>query len=801
MLVSLRWLRDYVNVSLPVEELVERLTMTGLEVEGLQKANSALQRVVTARVEAVSAHPHADRLRLCRVSDGSRTYQVVCGAPNAAAGIIVPFALPGAELSSGMTLREVTIRGELSQGMLCSQKELGLGDDASGLWLLAEQTPVGVPLTEALGLEDELLDISITPNRGDCLSLIGIAREVAAICGEPLRYPEINLREEGPPVGELTSVTVDDPVGCPRYAARVVRGITVAPSPAWLRNRLEAVGLRSINNVVDVTNYVLMELGQPLHAFDFDLLAEHRIVVRRAKAGEQFVTLDGVARSLFDDTLLICDGQGPVAVGGIMGGLNSEIRPETRHVLLESAHFQPEGVRRSSKKLGLRTEASYRFERGVDPEGSIRALDRAAELIADLGQGEIAAGRVDVYPQPFVGPRLSLRVERTNRFLGTQLDAGQMAEVLRRIEMQVEQTEEDCLTVTAPSFRPDITREVDLTEEIARLVGYDQVPVTAPTAGVEAAPLDPRMRARLEVKELLAGAGFFEVLNYSFIAEAALSKLQLPPEDRRLQPIAIMNPLSEEQGVMRTTLLAGVLQTAQYNFDRGNDDLRLFELSKVFLRNVSEVLPEECQQLAGVMAGRRHPHLLYGGRDEVDYTDVKGVVEEILRLFYLDGVRYTAQDLPPYLDPACAATANRAGETLAAFGKLHPQVQEAFDLKDPVFVFELDFDKIYALRSSQPLFHALPKYPSVTRDLAIIVEEHLLVQEPLDLILRQQQPLLEDVTIFDIYKDPQLGRGRKSIGYRLVYRALDRNLTDEEVNEIHGRLVAEVLETFQATLR
>jgi len=801
MIISLKWLQNYVDLALTTEQLLDRLTMVGLEVEGVHKPNPELQRVVTVRLERVAAHPQADRLQLCSVSDGRTTYRVVCGAPNLQIGSVAPLALPGAKLASGMILQESRIRGELSQGMLCSAKELGVGEDAGGIWLLPPDTPVGVPVSELLGKDDVILEIGVTPNRGDCLSVIGVAREVSAICGSPLRYPEITLQETGPDIAALSSVTIDDPVGCPRYAARLVRDVKVGPSPAWLRDKLEAVGLRSINNIVDVTNFIMMEMGQPLHAFDFDLLAEHRIVVRRARQDERFTTLDGIQRVLFDDTLLICDGKGPVAVAGIMGGLDSEIKGETTRVLIESAHFQPQSIRRTSKKLGLRSESSFRFERGVDPVGLIRALDRAAQLMAEVGGGEVHKGRLDVYPNPITPPVLTLRVDRANRFLGTRLEASEMADVLRRIEMQVSEIDSKNLQVVPPLFRPDITREVDLAEEVVRLVGYNKVPVTAPLAAVKAAPFDPHLRARQEVKYFLQSAGFFEVLNYSFISYDSMLKLQLPAEDRRLDVIRLMNPLSEEQAVMRTSLIPGLLQTAGYNFDHGNDDLRIFELSKVFLATPGANLPEERHQLAGAMAGRRIPDLLYGGKEELDYTDVKGIGESLLSIFCLENISFRAEDLPPYLDPNLAASIYCNGRQIGFLGRIDPGVQEAFDLKHVVYIFEFDFDQVFDLRSPSPLFRPLPKFPSVIRDMAIIVDENLTVQEPLDFIEDQNEPLLERVEVFDIFKSKQLGEAKRSIGYRLVYRAADRNLTDEEVNDIHSCLAEKVLAKFQATLR
>ncbi|MFP5213912.1 MAG: phenylalanine--tRNA ligase subunit beta [Acidobacteriota bacterium] len=801
MIVSQKWLRNYVDCNLPVEDLAHRLTMAGLEVDALTPLYPHLKGVVTARLESFENHPKADRLHLCTVSSGGESYRVVCGATNLVAGSIVALALPGAEMANGMVVKEAQIRGQNSQGMLCSQKELGVGEDADGIWLLPAETQVGVPLSEAINADDMLIEIGITPNRGDCLSMIGVAREVSAICSSPLRYPDVTHPENGTSIESLSSVTIDDPVGCPRYAARIVKGVTIGPSPEWLREALSAVGIRSINNIVDVTNFVMMELGQPLHAFDFETLRERRIVVRRAAEGERFTTLDGVERKLFADTLLICDGMGPVAIAGIMGGLDSEITEKTHDVLIESAYFDPLCIRRSSKKLGLRSESSYRFERGIDPNGVVRALDRAAQLMAKLGGGEIVGGRIDNYPTKIEPLTLTLRVERTNRFLGRPLAASEMASLLRSIEMGVEETGADQLRVTVPTFRPDITREVDLSEEVARLSGYDDVPVTYPMAAMETAPMDPHMRARLDAKSALTAAGFFEVLTYSFISLDSLKKLRFAEGDPRLDPVRVKNPLSEEQGVMRTSLVPGLLQTVRHNFGHRNDDLRLFELSKVFLPRVGESLPAEPHHLTGIMTGRRSSDPLYGGEDLVDYADVKGVVEAVLDLFHLGEVRFEARDLPPYLDDCWAASIVHGGEIVGVLGRLHADVEESFDLKRPVFAFELYFDRLFAHSGARPMFSSLPKFPSVSRDMALIVEMGLSAREVLDFIADQREPLVESVEIFDIYRNPAMGEGKKSLGYRLVYRASDRSLTDEEVNGVHGGLVDKVLKKFQAVLR
>jgi phenylalanyl-tRNA synthetase beta chain len=800
MLVSVKWLRDYVDFNLNVTELGERLTMVGLELDGLETRPVTLRQVITARVQSICRHPQADRLQLCEVSTGNRSYRVVCGAPNVTASALVALALPGAILPSGTSIVESSIRGELSQGMLCSQRELGLGEDASGIWLLPPDTRVGVPLADALGIGDTVMDISVTPNRSDCLSVVGIAREVAAICGVSLQYPPAICDETGPRADSLGDVTIEDAEGCPRYTARVLEGVRIGPSPEWLQSRLASAGVRSINNIVDVTNYVMLELGQPLHAFDFDQLAEHRIVVRRARPGEHFTTLDGVDRELHPDTLLICDGERPVAIAGLMGGLNSEITAGTTRVFLESAYFQPQGIRRTSKKLGLRTESSYRFERGVDPEGVIRAVDRAAQLMLEVGGGRMAMGRIDVYPVPITQPVLILRADRANRFLGTQLTRGQMAEILTGIEMQVESLDDDRLQVVPPSFRQDVTREVDLMEEIARLAGYNTIASTYPQASVYAELPDAHLVSREAVRELLAGFGFAEAITYSFISEASLAQLRLPGEDRRTRPLRLQNPLSEDQAVMRTSLMPGLLATTRRNLDYRNMNLRIYELSKVFLATQEE-LPEERYCLAGFMTGMRNPQLLYAGEDSLEYVDVKGVVEALLGSFHIQGCRYLTEPLEPYLDPWTAAAIFHGSQRLGALGRLHPEVQRDWDLKTPVFLFELDYDLLFQLRGKPPLYRPLPKFPSVTRDMALVVDVGLPVQRPMDFVVDQREPLLEQVEVFDLYRHAQLGKEKKSVGYRLVYRAPDRNLTDEEVNSIHAGLVEKVLAAFQATLR
>ncbi len=801
MLISLNWLREYVDCPLAPQELGDRLTMAGLELEALWHRYPYLKDVITVRIDAVEPHPNADRLSICSVSNGSKMYKVVCGAPNVRNGEIAPLATAGAELPGG-TVCEAVVRGESSQGMLCSEKELGLGDDQSGIWVLPADTPVGVALDTVLGIDDMLMGIGITPNRGDCLSMIGIAREVAAICGNSVKYPATYVEETGPPIEESTSVTIDDPEGCPRYSARLIRGVKIGPSPDWLRSRIEAVGMRSINNIVDVTNFIMIELGQPLHAFDFNRLREHRIVVRKAAAGEKFTTLDGTERDLPEGAVMICDGAGPVAIGGIMGGLNSEISPDTMDVLIESAYFQPNSIRKTSRRLGLKTESSYRFERGTDPEGVLRALDRAARLMRDVAGGTVSAGRIDAYPRPHTAPVLTLRVDSTNGFLGTSLTGPEMKKILESIEMRVDEIDGEgkILRVIPPSFRGDITREVDLAEEVARLSGYDSIPVTSPTGAIESAPLDSHQKARRDLKRMLAGAGFFEVINYSFISQEAIKKLRLPEADPLVETVRLKNPLSDEQAVMRTSLMPGLLQNAQYNFDRRNENVRIFELSKVFLPGKGELLANEPHHIAGLMAGARVAQLIYSSGEEIDYTDIKGAVESILEFFRIEGARFRAEELPPWLDPYSSASVYIGSERIGELGRAHQEVEEAFDLRRPVFLFRLDFDRLFELSGPSSSFKGLPKFPAVVRDMALVADQGLPVEKPLDYISSINEPLLESVEIFDIFRSEQLG-DKKSVGYRLTYRAADRSLTDEEINTVHDKMVKKVVEKFGVSLR
>ncbi|MFP3869279.1 MAG: phenylalanine--tRNA ligase subunit beta [Syntrophobacteria bacterium] len=801
MLVSLTWLRNFVQCDAPPDEIAHRLTMAGLEVEGINTHEFGLERVVVARIHRMEKHPTSHRLHVCQVQASGRMHQVVCGAPNVAEGKLVALALEGARLANGSEIRPVEIGGVLSEGMLCSESELGLGEEASTIMILPAHLGTGTPLAEALELEDVILDIGVTPNRPDCLSVAGLAREVAAVFGLPWSPPAVSLAEGDNRVEALASVTIEDPDLCPRYAARVVQNITIRQSPLWLRQRLESHNVRAINNIVDVTNYVMFELGQPLHAFDYHQLDGHRIVVRRAEPAETFVTLDGQSRQLNQDMLLICDASRGVALAGIMGGLNSEITDQTTTVLIESAYFHPASVRRTARTLGISTESSYRFERGVDPEGVITALDRAAQIMAELGDGKLAAGLLDVYPAPVHRETLRLRVSRANRFLGTNLSMEEIRRHLESIQLKVRSSGEDVLEVDSASFRPDLTREVDLIEEVARLAGYDRIPSTVPLARVTSAKPPADRTIRQQAKEILVSLGFCEIISYSFISRRAIELLRLADGDRRRRLLPLRNPLSEEQAVMRTSLVPGMLETAAANQRRNNYNLRLFELGKIFFPRGSKELPEERFNLCGLLCGLRRPAAWNEPSVKCDYFDIKGAVEALMVGLGVGDPRWSVHAPATYLRPqACIRIL--AGDTyLGDLGEIHPSVAQAFQLKGPLYVFDLDFDLLVEKATMGKRFQPLPRFPAVARDLAIILPESVTAQHLLEFLEKNRPQYAESITLFDHYRGAQVGDGMKSLGLRITYRSSESSLTDQEVNEIHTALTQMVVTAFQARLR
>lgn len=801
MKVSLSWLRDYVQISMGVEDLAHLLTMAGLEVEGVASTGEGFDQVVVAEILAVRRHPNADRLSLVEVTTGKETYSIVCGATNIRPGQRVPLALVGSKLPNGVQIKRSKIRGEVSEGMLCSEIELGLGQDAKGILILSPDAPLGANLGEALGFKDTVLDIAVTPNRPDCLSVMGIAREIAALTHQRLRYPDTSIEGEGGEIHRRTSVTILDPDLCPRYVARMIEGVHVAPSPSWLKDRLEKVGLRSINNVVDVTNYVMLECGQPLHAFDFDLLEEGRIVVRRAKEGESFTTLDGVKRILDAEMLMICDGVKPVAIAGVMGGLNSEIRGETKTVLLESACFDPGSNRRTSKKLGLETEASYRFGRGVDYGGCLKAANRAARLIQELAGGRIVEGAVDAYPRPMSPKPIRLSVAKTNRILGTEISREDVKTYLESLEITVQPEDDETFVVVPPSFRGDLEREIDLVEEIARLNGYERIPVTLPRGEPSAEPKPRELSLEQRAMEVLLHYGYHEVITYSFTSPDALDRIKLPPEDFRRRQIRILNPLTEDLSLLRTTLIPGLLETARYNFSRKNLNLRLFELKRVFWPAEGKKLPQEPKSLAGLATGLVEEPSWASTQRHIDFYDVKGLVQDLLETLQVQGVTFRRTGEVPYLHPGKAVEVLSGEVVLGVLGEAHPEVLARYELEGKVFLFDLDFEKIVQRTTAAKRFQPLPKFPAVYRDLSLIVEEEIEVERLAEAIRSSREPFVDEIVLFDLYRGAPIPAGKKGVSYRIRYQAADRTLTDGEVNRSHERILSRLREMFQAQLR
>lgn len=801
MIVSYNWLKEFVDVDLSPSELSDMLTMLGLEVERVEQRLTEFDSVVVALVQEKMQHPNADKLSLCKVNNGRDVLDVVCGAQNFKQGDKVALAQIGTVLPGDFKIKRSKIRGAESCGMLCSEKELGLADESAGIMVLPGDAPLGVPLFDALGMKDVIFEIGLTPNRADCLSVVGIAREIAAKLGKRIHYPPLDLHESAEPATDFASVVIEDPELCPRYAARYIAGCTIAPSPAWLVERLKAVGMRSINNVVDVTNYVLMELGHPLHAFDHDRLAGGRIVVRKAADGEKFTTLDDQERLLAADDLTICDGQRAVALAGIMGGQNSEIAPNTTNILLESAYFNPSAIRRTSKRLGIHSESSHRFERGADIDAVPKALDRAASLIAQLAGGRIARGSIDIYPTP-VSPRtIQLREERVEQILGVAVSSGQISSILTGLDCSVEAAGTGILRVTVPTYRVDLEREIDLVEEVARMVGYDNIPVTMPMARVFSDRPLPHQRLERSIRDLMVSLGFNEVINFSFSSVAANEQMLIPGDDHRFRQVKLLNPLVEEHAAMRTSLLPGLLETSARNMSYKLFNQRIFELRRVYLVKPDRESPEEPLLLGGLMSGLRASEGWNQDKSSLDFYDAKGVVESLFESLRLDRVTFEVKGLEPFYHPGKACTLYCAGERIGSLGELHPTVLSRFGLEKQAYYFELDLERLLHRLRDHHAVVAPSRYPDTTRDIAMLLADDVPAIAVLDCIYGMKAKEIENVSLFDVYTGEHVPEGQKSIAVRIRYRLSDRTLTDDEVTRVHQRVISTLVNGLMAVIR
>jgi phenylalanyl-tRNA synthetase beta chain len=802
MRISLQWLSEYVDIDRTPQELGRLLTMNGLEVEAVEPLGHSLEGVVVGKLLTVEPHPSADRLALCQVDAGREKVQVVCSAPNLMAGAAVPVALPGVKLPDGSVIAESRIREVLSQGMLLAEDEMGLTDDHSGVMLLDGEWEPGTPVVHALGLPDWILEIDITPNRPDCACVLGIAREIAAATAKKLKRPETQVTWGGPSVDELSGVTILDPLGCPRYAAGVVQGVRLGPSPFWMRFRLHASGVRSINNIVDVTNYVMMEMNQPLHAFDYHRLREHRIVVRRAEPGERFTTLDGQTHILTEDTLLICDGQRPVAVAGIMGGLNSEIFEGTEDVLLESAFFDPITIRRGSKGLGLSTEASYRFERGTDVEGVPTALNRALGLLSALTGGSIATGVVDNYPRQWKAPEILLSTEKTNRFLGTHLSMQDMVDHLRSLELVAQEVDADQMRVIPPAFRVDLGRDVDLMEEVARLSGYDNVPVTYPEVRPSEERPMPELVLRDRARDILVGMGFTEVITYSFVSPHSGRVLGIDGETGLGDAVKIMNPLSVEQSVMRTSLLPGIMETIAYNTVRGMEGLKIFEWGKVFIAREGEAQPLEKTCLIAATTDPYEPKTWYREARSADFYDIKGTVEGLLDTLRLHHAQYRKGAAADVYDPGASAGIYCGEERIGSVGRLSAKVATEYEFSQSnIFLFELEVPVLLKHIPAIIQCTSLARYPAVIRDISLVVNRNVECATIMQLMEQEGGDLVESVELFDMYEGGNLKPSERALGFRICYRSKQGTLEGTEVNRLHESVVRKVREQTGGRLR
>ena len=771
--------------------------MLGIEVESVKELGAALQDVVVGKVNSIRPHPNADKLVLCQVDIGEQdALQIVCGAPNVCEGMFAPVATIGAELPNGITIKQAKLRGEESHGMLCSEKELGISEDASGLMELSSEISVGTSLAKALGLGDTVFELEITPNRPDCLSMIGVAREIRAETGNELKLPEVNIQENDTDITEVTSVMIDAPNLCPRYAARVIRGVKIGESPAWLKQRLESVGIGIINNIVDATNFVLMEYGQPLHAFDYHKLGENRIVVRRAAEGEQITTLDEEDRKLTPDMLVIADANKPVALAGVMGGYDSEITETTCDVLLESANFQPASIRATVKKLGMHTEASYRFERGADPEAVIPALDRAAQLIVELAGGTVCEGTVDVYPGRSELLKIQLRPDRVNFILGTSLEAAEIEQILYRLGFGIEtsQSEDNSYQVTVPTFRGDITREIDLIEEIARVHGYDNIPTTPPKGDIPVPVPDISVEVRKRIKQFLLGSGMMEAVNYSFNHPNSFDKIRLAEDNPLRDALKLRNPLSPEMSILRTTLLPSLLDNAQHNHNHQINNIALFEISSVFMRG------EEPGRVAGILAGEIGGGVYGNPYKNPDFFDIKGIVERLLEVCCIADYAFQKTEEPTF-HPGRNAAVSFGNTLIGILGEAHPEVLGNYELPYKAYLFELDLEALADAADFSKRFEPIPIYPSVQRDLAIVVDVDMQSDTPIELIYSTGGDLVESVRLFDVYVGDQVSEGKKSLAYTITYHSATETLTDKAVNDLHDKVVKRLSQELSAELR
>ena len=800
MRISINWLKDYVDIDLTAEELAERMTMLGLEIEAVEAPGAAITNVVVGQIESIEPHPNADKVVVCKTRVGEdEPLQIICGAKNMKVGDKVPTALLGAKLAGGFEIKQRPMRGVESFGMMCAADELGLGDDHSGLIIMDPNLPVGADAKPYLGLDDVIFDIEVIPNRGDWASMIGVARELAALLGTELRLPEASVEEAGPAVDSLSSVTNEAPDFCPRYLGRVMQGVKIGPSPQWLCNRLIAAGMRPINNVVDVTNYVLLETGHPLHAFDYDLLAENRIVVRRATEGEPMKTLDGQARTLTGEMLVIADAAQPQALPGIMGGEHSEVGEGTVNLFLESAWFDPVNVRRTARSQAIVTESSQRFQRGADPEMAAFAIDRTARLIQELAGGTTATGRIDSYPTPFARRELRLRYARANAVLGVEVTQESQRQYLEHLGFELLRSDEEGVEFQVPTWRHDVTIEADLIEEVARLHGYNNIPVTLPRIRPVERRFAPQHAALRALRNHLVEQGLTEVYHWSFGNADELERAGMGNADTPM--VLLQNPLSERHAALRITLVPALLNHTAHNLNRGARAIASFELGPIYRPKDGADLPDQRTALGIVLTGKAEAQHWSTKEREADFFDLKGIAEDLADYFQ-KRFALTPLEAAPF-QAGQAATIVLDGAELGRLGKVDPAVAERFgiDRLQAIYLLELDAEPLLRGQRKPVQFTQIPAFPPALRDIAVLVDGSVPAAHLQATAQKAAGRLLQSVAIFDVYTGQQIPAGKKSVALGFVFQSHERTLTDKETQKAMDKILKSLQTNHGADLR
>ena len=793
MNLPMSWLNDYMDIDVTPKEYSDRLTMTGSKVEGWENMGESVQNVVAGKVLTCEDHPDSDHLHVCTVDAGTgEILQIVCGAPNVKAGIIVPVALVGAVLPDGK-IKKGKLRGVESYGMLCSHDELGITEDMLGyepeygILILPDDTKIGTDIKDIFGMNETVVEFEITSNRPDCFSIIGLARETAASFNKKFTIPEVKFNENSENIADTISVDVQDKDKCKRYCARMVKNVKIGPSPSWMQERLRACGVRPINNIVDITNYVLLEYGQPMHAFDLRDLQDNKIIVRRANDGEVIKTLDEQDRTLTSNDLVIADGGRAVAIAGVMGGFNSEVKDDTTTVIFESATFDGASVRLTAQRVGLRTESSSRYEKGLDYNSTVPAVERACQLVEELGCGENVGGMIDVMGNVTDMQPLAFRPDKINAFLGTDISTEDMVKYFDALEIKVDL---DKMTVTPPSFRPDLEGEADIAEEVARFYGYDKIPVTLLSGEATCGMKTERQQVQDRVNELLTAQGMYEIYTYTFTSPSIFDKLNIPKDSEMRNVVKITNPLGEDTSVMRTTTIASMMDILSRNYNYRNPSAKLFEIGKIFIPTTDGELPNEPVKITMGMYG-----------DNVDFYDIKGICETMFAQLNVKNVKYEAVTDNPTFHPGRCAKISAGNKVIGIIGEIHPAVSRKYGIETPVYIAELDFENVFLNIKTDIKFKELPKYPAVTRDIAMLVDKTVPVADIENVIKKASGKMLESLQLFDVYEGKQIPEGKKSVAYSAIYRSADRSLTGDEVQKVFDKVVKNLENQIGAQLR